>query len=1404
MTSVKINISQQDMRDTDIYVFCESNGQLVAERRGLHEDELYQSYSGVDEQSGSFRFTIQLRGSAENTFATAGRSGEANFGKWQSAGGFQEAFQKRTANHLKAGETVRLIAINRATGYMGSTRIQLQAAVATGNLLNFAEQRIELAPPNLKVWAERRNQVEYGSTRGEQKRQTIGNEGAGLSSDISIAIYSDWRDADGSPLPEELADYGYTGSLAKVVAANQLAPAGANQLSQFAIKPGQQVQVIHLPEKVLARQHLYLQVAGQPQNRNPDFATGQGTGILKYRPSRYVPVQVPLHDEEASEIARQAYRKADRENPGLNLKAPEPQYAWQYRPELQFSLYELNVEAIRKYDAELNQAAPIDMNAPVLSSGTHFLEFLYGLLQSNFDLLAPVDLRGEREMVLALGADEVQVRIGEDQSIRFDNLEHLASLQSEDFLSMRLYANNDVANILWEWAFDQMLVIPAATTDGETVKISADDAFSGTELIEGLMLTHRDGATKPAVVDWSVSGSATLGRYTETNTSGYFQTLLKLPTTAGAMATVQAKFREPSVLEVDSVTYEVVPGRPHHISYETAGKTTVSELGGVTLDVWVFDRFDNKVADGTLVDINAEDMTLVGSRETRDGKVQVTLKGRDVPGDKQVTISVGDATENTLVRVHDVTLRVELVDSLPVGASTTVTVTAASDFGDLTGLPIQLSALRGVLDKSDLVLTGNHATTTLHAGEFAGGGTIVARLNDQLISQPFHVQLPAGAVRVSNPLLVSSRVGDPDPSVLGASAQTQIQVPGRVGETVTLDLLNYLKPNLLPLASWGLQSDFLDEEAGALLESTGARIEGAGVSRQSKYAEFSQGDQLRLAHEARYEKKGDIGATLAFNADTNQDATLLDLSSSGLKVVLTGDGRVKALAQLSDDSHVEVSTESVASGQWHRLGVHTINGELILQLDQQIVRVALDAPLKTQTSAYSLIIGGDYQGRVNELAVFDWSRSPVLRLSDGSQKSTVQVASDGYATFTVASHFSDLMALRGDPNKDLLSSVSRILVAHAVAAEGDDPSCMPVTTDDLIGTAEAFLKFIVDCKLQQKVRQAELKIETASGFKEITLAYVEYGAYKALQTQISRSGQGMIYLAQCLEGVVTGSTDSGAGMLCDFVASLLLVGDVRDFAIHGFYLFTGDMENFDQATYVFATLGIVSTLAEFTGIGVTVDAAIAGGKTAAKVMKGSKIINNMVGYLDKRVIHGEPGKRVEALTTVLPLLEVVALVAYEGGNIKDFLVAAVDSADDFDDWVKYSYRVIKDKLAYLDEDVTSSADARLNRFVGLWVGIAHAAGIDLISKSVREFAEILERVQESAKRGGVKQGDIAKFYTRVIAQLNKAADEAGDAAYPLSKYLSEIEHKNVPIAGLIRIAEHLGPDGLQTLRDGLK
>ena len=537
------SITTEDLKDTDIYVFRESNGQLVAERRGLHENELYKTYSGVDDGQGAFRFTIQLRGSAENFYSVAGRTGEANFTKWQSAGGFKEEFQKRTANHLKAGEQVRIIAINRPTGYIGSKTFQLQSSLS-GNLINLNSQQIQMGPPNLKIWAERKSKIESGMTKGDEKKQLIGNEGAGLGSDISIAIYSDWRDADGSPLPEELADYGYTGRLAKIVAANQLAPVGANSLSQFKIKPGQQVQVIQLPEKVLAKQHLYLQVAGQPENRNPDFSSeGSASGILKYRPKHYVPVQVPLHDEEASELARQAYRKADKERPDLNLKEPQPSYAWQYRPEMQFSLYDLNLRQIRKIDAKDLIDQVYEDKKPVLTSSDKLLEIYYDLLKSEFSALGAYSYEGERELVLAIGQEEIKVKYGKDQTIKFDNFEHFRDLDVDDYLSMRLYANNDAGNVLLEWAFEYLSVFANEDEDfregNKFYYLSADNPVLEFKSVLAGFNQRRAEIKKPQTLEWAADGSGSVSPRTATSKeSGIFTTALTLPGRAGAKSVV--------------------------------------------------------------------------------------------------------------------------------------------------------------------------------------------------------------------------------------------------------------------------------------------------------------------------------------------------------------------------------------------------------------------------------------------------------------------------------------------------------------------------------------------------------------------------------------------------------------------------------------------------------------------------------------------------------------------------------------------------------------------------------------------------------------------------------------------------------------------------------------------------
>jgi predicted AlkP superfamily pyrophosphatase or phosphodiesterase len=90
-------------------------------------------------------------------------------------------------------------------------------------------------------------------------------------------------------------------------------------------------------------------------------------------------------------------------------------------------------------------------DTPIIFSEDDYIAAMYSIISSDFKLLAPID--GESELVLALGQDEQRVTIGSDRSIRFNNIEHLADLRSEDFLSLRLYLNNDSDNVLWEWAF---------------------------------------------------------------------------------------------------------------------------------------------------------------------------------------------------------------------------------------------------------------------------------------------------------------------------------------------------------------------------------------------------------------------------------------------------------------------------------------------------------------------------------------------------------------------------------------------------------------------------------------------------------------------------------------------------------------------------------------------------------------------------------------------------------------------------------------------------------------------------------------------------------------------------------------------------------------------------------------
>jgi hypothetical protein len=103
-------------------VFRVSDGTLVTERHGLKPSETAKRFIGVDEEQGTFYYTIRVMGAREGVLNPHGytsfqRGGREAFEQWQAEAQMDPKFYEREADHLRPGEAVQLIAINRASGY---------------------------------------------------------------------------------------------------------------------------------------------------------------------------------------------------------------------------------------------------------------------------------------------------------------------------------------------------------------------------------------------------------------------------------------------------------------------------------------------------------------------------------------------------------------------------------------------------------------------------------------------------------------------------------------------------------------------------------------------------------------------------------------------------------------------------------------------------------------------------------------------------------------------------------------------------------------------------------------------------------------------------------------------------------------------------------------------------------------------------------------------------------------------------------------------------------------------------------------------------------------------------------------------------------------------------------------
>ena len=170
-----------------------------------------------------------------------------------------------------------------------------------------------------------------------------------------------------------------------------------------------------------------------------------------------------------------------------------------------------------------------------------FIELRYSLLGPNNERLDAID--GPQDLVFALGEEEIKVQIGSDKQIRFENIEHLASLMPEDFLTLRLYSNQDAGNILWEYAFEHLYIESTVIGHNDetetTYYITADDPKI--ELKAGIVgYASRDAKAKNnPVLRWISNGPGTFAQTSQNSPElGLFDNTLTMPPVKGAKTNV--------------------------------------------------------------------------------------------------------------------------------------------------------------------------------------------------------------------------------------------------------------------------------------------------------------------------------------------------------------------------------------------------------------------------------------------------------------------------------------------------------------------------------------------------------------------------------------------------------------------------------------------------------------------------------------------------------------------------------------------------------------------------------------------------------------------------------------------------------------------------------------------------
>jgi len=1359
------SISKSDLQDTDIYIYRASTNQLLGQLEGLverdengpintgAEGESALLYKGIheDEPIATFGFSSLLIGAASFDYfsdletVTEGRR-RIPWVPTESAA--TEFTDDNRPDFLRPGEEVKIIAINRATGYIGSQSVRLK------EIFNIPTDTIKLYPPNLKIIATRTYKDEKGLSKGTQHdNQLIGSEGAGLTSDTYVKIQTIWLDQDGGVLPENLP--GYTGRLAISTGS-----ATEDFSGNFAIKPGYQTEFVQLNNKAdLTTEHFYVQVVGENFDGNPSFASpGAGPGKLATRPAKYTPVLVPIFNEQATVEAQNALRDARAEGVANLPDEAEPVYHWVYRPEMQFSVYDLTVNDIRITDIDnsLNDSI-INLDTSVVD-GSGFIDIFLTLMEPDN---SPLEFFGPgQDFVLQIGENEFSIAtdINGEQYIQETNTGYFSDLSVDDFLSISIFLNNDSANVLWDFAFEVIDLFPPSSA-GE-VEVSADD----NEVILFANLPgylSRPEEKRPAYkLNWSSNGGS-ISPPSETNQDGSFSSSLLLPRNAGTEVVANAVLEDSPPIK--SAAYKIVAGEPSVITLNQSGQTAIAGMGQISLQIEVKDNWGNFVSDGTSVSITTDsDVAISSDFITINGMVNATLKGVETPGIKNITVTAGEASQTVAVSVANINLAVSLPTNINPDEKVTVQLTASSDAGVVNNIYALLSTTKGQLNTPIVNFVNGNAEVELYAGEFPGAGVFSTWIGSSVKQTAYTVGSMGGAYNpdLSFPALMGDQTEDGSFTVTDLesstdytfdyNASTDLSITGTPGELVPVSIGSLYNPAIepvlhYPLYAKGAQDEIFDRYN--IIHGTSSDVINSTDSAKGfrGSVEFDGSGVVRVPNNVALNRTGQLGFSLNVKPQTSGGSIVNYAVSS--QQLSYNNGRFEYQVTTADGTF-NVSSTPATANEWHEIAAHYKDGELLLYVNGDITTVPATGDLIQQSSSSAILLGSSFQGNVSEFKVIDWSYPVLAIFPNGLTEDTLTITADGTAMVKVQS--------TGNMNQ-------RQIVAYNNNGFDILNLFIPQAHADVAGTTQNILSSI-----QVGLTQAPFVIADSA------IAAAQLGS------DISA-------------GIFLGDTSSTAGTTADFIVGFIpYFGDGRDLILQEYYQYI-DSDKYDELIVILAGIGLAADTASLAGVlatipsgGTTLTLAVAGQivkntvrafKTLAKLIPNGPFRNILIAKFRDVLVAAKTGNW-DRLSTMLSISALfVAVLGDE--DLRNMMIGAIQTSEDFDAWAQYIF------------DFEEAPDTVANNsypVLDFFISPIHAAPISVFKKKLDDLK--LFSIDAGMFNGVKDMKQVGRLLTKAIKELDQFADDA---------IVKSVKYKDTTLQVLVSVDDILPGKGMRNL-----